>query len=128
MAAKKIAYHSLVVNVDTGVGTQVEITVYDAGTLDSATIYSDSSGTGKSNPFNTDADGRFSFYADPGEYDIKASGAGITDYTLSDVSIIGEDSQFVKSSPGAGEYRLKGLRIDSDGQSIVVTHASSAES
>ena len=125
--AKKIGYHSLVVDTATGIGTQVQIDVYDTGTLNHSTVYADSAGTGKSNPFNTDANGRFSFFTDPGEYDIKASGAGITDYTLSEVSIIGEAIRYVKSDPGSGEYRLKKMRMHTDNKSLIVTHSSSAE-
>ena len=116
---KKIGYHNLVVNVATGAGTYAQISVYGAGTLVLSTIYSDPDGTAKSNPFNTDSVGRFSFYADPGEYDIKVSGAGITTYTLEDVSIIGEDSQFVKSDPAVGEYRVKELRLDNTKTTVV---------
>ena len=125
--AKKIGYHNLVVNVATGVGTYSTITVYNANTVVASTIYSDPDGTAKSNPFTTDSVGRFSFYADPGEYDIQVSGAGITTYTLEDVSIIGEDSQFVKSDPNSGEYRVKELRLNSS-KITVVTYDETPES
>jgi hypothetical protein len=55
------------------------VAVYNAGTTDLATIYSDNSGTVKSNPFLTDAtDGRFNFYAANGVYDIAYTYPGAT--------------------------------------------------
>jgi len=86
--ADKIAYHNSITDVSTGIGTQADITVYEAGTTNLSTIYDDETGTPRSNPFATDIYGRFSFFADPDVYDIKASGVGITSYTLERVSII----------------------------------------
>ena len=125
--ANKIAYHNLVVDVTTGIGTSATITVYDAGTTDLATIYSDADGTSESNPLSTDAYGRFVFYVDPGEYDIKVSGTGITTYTLEDVSIMGEASRYVKSDPTSGQHRVKKLHLDSS-KNIVTTYDDVAES
>lgn len=87
----------IVINVDTGEGKQATITVYDAGTLNLATIYSDEIGTPKSNPFSTDSKGRIeNLYLDEDEYDIQVSGVGITTYKIEDVSIIGYSSQYMK--------------------------------
>lgn len=122
----KIGYHNLIIDVATGIGTQATVTVYDAGTVNLSTLYSDSAGTAKTNPFNTDSVGRFSFFADPGEYDITVSGAGITTYTLSSVSIIGEDSRNIKSDPTSGEYRLKKLRLNGSLE-MLVTHPDTPE-
>ena len=119
--ANKVGYHNLVIDVATGIGTQATITVYDAGTVDLSTIYSDVGGTAESNPFTTDANGRFSFFADPAEYDIQVSGVGITTYTLEDVSIIWVFVQFVTSQPSSGEYRLKELRLNA-GLNMIVTY------
>ena len=124
----KVAYHSLIVNVATGIGTQATITVYAAGTANLSTIYSDTAGTAESNPFTTDANGRLSFYADEGEYDIKVSGAGITTYTLEDVSIYAPSRNMIKTDPTTGEYLLKKLRLDTDGQTIQVTRPDTPES
>ena len=126
MAALKIGYHGLIINTANGVGTQATITVYGAGTGVASTIYSDSSGTSESNPFDTDSVGRFSFFADPGEYDIQVSGSNITTYTLSGVSIIGEASRYVTSDPTSGEYQVKKLRLDASKQ-ILVTYDETPE-
>jgi hypothetical protein len=47
-----------------------------------ATLYSDAAGTPKPNPFNSDADGHFSFWVDEGSYTIVASPAGGGTITL----------------------------------------------
>lgn len=54
------------------------VTVYNAGTLTPATIYSDNAGTAKSNPFTADSTAYWFFFADAATYDIKFSGTGIT--------------------------------------------------
>lgn len=63
------------------------VTVYAAGTLNVSTIYDDTLNppTSKGNPFTTDANGFFAFYAANGRYDVKVSGAVPTTYTLADV-------------------------------------------
>lgn len=105
----KIGYtDNMIINVATGIGTLATITVYDAGTLNLSTIYSTPGGAAQANPFTTDANGRFGFYAEEGEYDLKVSGSGITTYTIEDVSIIGYASEFLKGS------------YDSDYKAIVV--------
>jgi hypothetical protein len=65
------------------------VTVYQAGTLVLATIYSDNAGTPLANPFTAAAlDGRWGFYADSGRYDVQLSSSGIvTPFTLGDVPI-----------------------------------------
>ncbi len=122
----KIAYHNLIVDVASGNGTQATVTVYAPGTETLSTIYSDPAGTAKDNPLTTDAVGRFSFYADPGEYDIRVSGSGITTYTLEDVSIIGEATRYLVSDPTSGEYRVRKMRLDAS-KNILVTYSETAE-
>lgn len=64
------------------------ITVYEAGTLTLASIYSDTAGTPKANPFTAASDGTWYFYAHDGRYDVRFSGAGIaTPFTLSDLAL-----------------------------------------
>lgn len=84
--ANKVAYHSVVIDT-AGNGTLATITVYNPGTVVASTVYSTPAGAAQANPFSTDANGRFVFYADPGEYDIQVSGTGLTTYLLEDVSV-----------------------------------------
>jgi hypothetical protein len=74
------------------------ITIYLAGTVTKATIYSTPSGTLKDNPFQTDVLGRFQFFVLPGYYDIEISGAGITTYKIENVTI---------SGVGASDHRAR---------------------
>lgn len=63
------------------------VTVFDAGTVDIASIFSDNVGTGKANPFTADlTTGFWFFYADNSRYDVQLSGGGIpAPFTLTDV-------------------------------------------
>lgn len=67
------------------------VTVYDSGTLNLSHIFADNQLTpnAKSNPFTTDTNGTYFFYARPGRYDVRVSGGtpAITTYTLGDVAI-----------------------------------------
>lgn len=54
------------------------VSVYGYGGTTLSTIYSDSSGTAKANPFTAGTDGYAPFWADVGNYDITFSGTGIT--------------------------------------------------
>lgn len=95
----KVAFTGhMIIDVATGEGKLAVITVFIAGTENLATIYSSPEGAALSNPFNTDANGRFDFYADEGEYDVQVSGVGITTYKIEDVSIIGYADEFLKGS------------------------------
>ncbi len=117
--ANKVAYHSVVIDSD-GAGVTATITVYAPGTATLSTIYSSPAGAAQANPLTTDANGRFVFYADPGEYDVQASGTGFTTYKLSNVSIIGIYDQFVKSDPPSTNYRVKKIRLDASKNMVVV--------
>lgn len=61
------------------------ITIYDTGTLNLSSIYSDSIGTPKSNPFTSTSTGYWFFYGTTGStFDVKFSGTGIiTPFTIS---------------------------------------------
>lgn len=76
------------------------VTVYQAGTLNLASIYGDSVLTPKGNPFTASlTDASYFFYAANGNYDIKFSGTGITTpFTLGDVIINGLLGNVVDSS------------------------------
>lgn len=61
------------------------VTIYDAGTVNLSTIYSDNASTAKANPFTASTTGFWFFYASNGRYDVRFSGGGIpTPFTLSD--------------------------------------------
>ena len=68
------------------------VTVYNAGTVVAATIYSDAAGTAQANPFTANATtGAYNFYADGGRYDIRFSGGGISSpFTLGDFRVPNE--------------------------------------
>lgn len=64
------------------------VTVYLAGTLTIATIYSDNAGTARANPFTSDTNAYFFFYANDGRYDIRFSGTGIAvPFTRADILV-----------------------------------------
>ena len=85
-----------------GVGAAATVTVYDAGTVDVSTIYSDDGSTGAGNPLTADAYGRTNFYAANDSYDIKVSGTGITEYTMEDVKLF-DESYYGKHTVTSGE-------------------------
>ena len=126
MAIKKVGYHNLIIDTATGVGKQATITVYAGGTTTNSTIYSDPDGTSETNPFTTDSVGRFSFFADPGEYNIQVSGSEIETYTEEYVSIIGDYARFVTSQPPSGDYLVKKIRLDSS-KNILTTYDETPE-
>lgn len=66
------------------------VTVYNQGTTNLATIYSDTAATPKANPFTSSAtDASYSFYASAGRYDLLFSGTGIiTPFSVGDVTIV----------------------------------------
>lgn len=73
------------------------ITVYDAGTLNLATIFDDNlpTPTPKANPFTSDSGtnaGFFYFYAANGRYDVRTSSSDITAYTWGDVQLFDGES------------------------------------
>jgi hypothetical protein len=70
------------------------VAVYNQGTLNLSTIFSDTIGTVKPNPFTSDANGYWFFYAANGRYDVTmatVTGAFIpgapTNYTLGDIEL-----------------------------------------
>jgi hypothetical protein len=63
------------------------LTVYDAGTTNLSSIYSDNGVTPESNPFTIETDGEWSFYAADGEYDLQFVKTGYTTQTFDDLSL-----------------------------------------
>lgn len=85
-------YENEAVGVDSATGkltalAGATVTVYLTGTDTPATIYSDEGVTPKVNPITTDAQGRFSFYAADGDYDLQIAKSGWATQTVTDVSI-----------------------------------------
>ncbi len=60
------------------------VTVYVAGTLTTAIVYSDSSGTTKPNPFSADSAAFYSFYTDAASVDIRFAPSGVPAWTVYD--------------------------------------------
>ena len=85
-----------------GVGAAATVTIYDAGTVDVSTIYSDDGVTAAGNPLTADAYGRTNFYAANASYDINVTGTGITEYTLSAIKLF-DASYYAKHTVTAGE-------------------------
>lgn len=61
------------------------VTVKIAGTSTNATIYSNSSGASKSNPFTVDTVGFYDFFTDEDSVDLVFSGSGVPTWTVSGV-------------------------------------------
>jgi hypothetical protein len=104
----KLGYHSAIIDAVSGGGKQATITVYESGTTDLATIYSNTSGGSLGNPFDTDSMGRFSLFVDSGVYDIQVSGLGIVTYKLEGISLL----DF--SVPSGDDTEIKNIYIDSE--------------
>lgn len=83
------------------------VTVYDTGTTNLVSIFSNAAGTTpKANPFTASSDGSWWFYVLAGRYDLRFSGTGITTpFTLSDVSV--SDVSSVIDDPTAGIYSIQ---------------------
>ena len=62
------------------------ITIFDSGTMDLTSIFSDDSGTVKANPFTASSTGFWFFYSNDGRVDVRLSGGGIvTPFTIGDI-------------------------------------------
>lgn len=82
-------YRDSVANTATGlplVGASVQVNTYPGGVP--ATIYSDNGVTQAANPLTTDSNGRFSFYAANGHYQLVIGGSGIATQTINDIIIL----------------------------------------
>lgn len=68
------------------------VTIYDAGTLDIATIFADDAGTPKANPFTASSLGFWFFYANDARYDVELKGGGLpATWTISDILVDGAE-------------------------------------
>lgn len=82
---------------DQAISASCTITVYDEGTTNLATIYSNDSGGAKVNPFAAATNGTWIFYGVQGNaYDIRVSGGNpaMTPYTISNVNPISGATSF----------------------------------
>lgn len=70
-----------------GAVPSVSVTVYNQGTTNKPTIYSDNGANPQANPFQTDSLGRWAFYVANGRYDIEFSGAMINTFKMEDVLV-----------------------------------------
>lgn len=113
---KKFGYYNTVVNNTTGKGIKATISVYKQGSLDYATIYKDTTGVLKANPFETDELGRIEFFVDVDMYDIQISGQDIMPYKLEGIMIGG-----ISLTP-AGKQRITNVYIDPDTQKVTVEY------
>jgi len=83
-------YHDSVQDLRGNAISGAKVYVYHANTTTLATLYNTSNigGATKTNPLTTDTYGRFWFYAPAGTYDLTVTRAGLTTYTLEDVSLV----------------------------------------
>jgi hypothetical protein len=65
-----------------------QVTVYDAGTVNLATLYSDDGVTPVGNPVTADSYGRFFFFIASGKYDLLYTASGFTPVTEPSVQIV----------------------------------------
>ena len=94
-----------------GAISSVSVTVYNQGTTNKPTIYSDNGITPQANPFQTDSLGRWAFYVANGRYDIEFSGPTIQTFLLGDVLItdLADDlTQYAKLTGRSGGQTLHG--------------------
>lgn len=84
------------------------VSIFNAGTLVLSTIFSDSIGTPKANPFVADSDGEWDFWAASGSYDIQFSGQGITTpFTLFGFFIPDPSITAPLPDPGSNGYLVR---------------------
>lgn len=85
---------------------EATVTVFNAGTLVLATIFSTEGGGALANPFIANGDGKWQFWADQGRYDIQFSGAGIpTPYTYTAVEVV--PSAAMLPDPGGNGFVVR---------------------
>lgn len=97
------------------------VTVFDAGTSTPSTIYSNSTGTLKSNPFTASSTGYWFFYASPGSsFDIQFSGTGFTTFTLGDyVAPLASSGRLILNSTPNFNLATNSLATD-----LLISHSS----
>lgn len=104
-------YFSILQDTSGNVITTATVNVYLANTTTAATIYSDNGSTTKGNPFLTDTDGSYEFWAANGVYDLVFSKTGytFTDADTADIQLFDPAEDVNTTSVGntdAGEDNL----------------------
>lgn len=99
------------------------ITVYLAGTVTLATLYSDNSGTAQSNPFTLGVGvDLWSFYADNLAYDVRLSGGGIlAPFTIGAITV--NDPANVTQELSDLAFQIEGFTFGTMCASAVVSHS-----
>lgn len=116
--------YSDIILIQGAVGTMTpaagaSITVLIRPGLTNAVIYSDDGITPTANPVIADASGRFSFYVADGRYDLRASGAGFTTFTLTDQDIHDvTDTTVPGQTPIAGNLLFTGTNLHQGAESF----------
>ena len=123
-------YHGTALSIAGPAIPEAEVTVYDLGTEDLATIYADNGVTSKSNPLTTGIDGEYNFYAANGRYTLVTVKAGFATDTRTDVMLFDfADVDYVAPPPEPppepppvdSALLLDGLAIYLDGQQTFFT-------
>ncbi len=128
----KIGYFNAVLS-DQGTPILATVTANLAGTETLAVIYVDAAGsTLKDNPFQTDALGRFQFFAAAGLYDLIVSGSGVLSFTISSVSLTDitkstELTDMPDYSPSGNEGKMLQVNSARDGYDLVEPPSGGAE-
>jgi len=79
------------------------VSVFDAGSTNLSTIFSDGAGTPKANPFTADATtGYWAFYANNGSYDVSITASGLSATTIRTVKIADASSSPLSGSGTSG--------------------------
>jgi hypothetical protein len=79
------------------------VSVFDAGSTNLSTIFSDGIGTPKANPFTADATtGYWAFYANNGSYDVSITASGLSATTIRTVKIADASSSPLSGSGTSG--------------------------
>lgn len=85
------------------------VNIYDVGTTNASTIYSDNGSTATDNPMTSDADGEFKFWAADGVYDVTVTYEGLTDtyeIVLLDLIRGGSSANFMMGAGGTPDTNL----------------------
>ena len=94
-----------------GALSSVSVTVYNQGTTNKPTIYSDNGITPQANPFQTDSLGRWAFYVAYGHYDIEFSGSTINTYKLEDIYVHDPDLYALLTGRAGGQTLIGGAGV-----------------